>query len=136
MDAKTQIFGNYSSESMKMMQAMGWKGGGLGADGEGMREPLLIKHRFDNDKRGLGLPVGKKKKKNPQTKGSVINTINTSKQSRRQLLLLNEEDEDSRKKKGRKMSEIFEENFCPDAWTNFWLDHDEVLAAVVGLPKI
>ena len=46
--AKTQIFGNYSSESMKMMQAMGWKGGGLGADGEGMREPLFIKHRFDN----------------------------------------------------------------------------------------
>ena len=60
-----------------MMKAMGWSGGGLGTEGEGRTEPVLVKHRFDNDRRGLGLPPGKKKMKAPQQGGGAEGKVLT-----------------------------------------------------------
>lgn len=39
----------------QILRKMGWKGGGLGKDGEGIREPISVKEQFKRE--GLGLDV-------------------------------------------------------------------------------
>lgn len=66
--SRSQILARSGEEAMKqeikednignqLLRKMGWKGGGLGRDGEGIAEPIRVKEQFSRE--GLGMDIDK-----------------------------------------------------------------------------
>ncbi|XP_028316034.1 NF-kappa-B-repressing factor [Gouania willdenowi] len=82
--SRSQILAHSSDESTRqeikednignqLLRKMGWKGGGLGRDGEGIAEPIRVKEQFSRE--GLGMGAGMEKAGNKVNKRDIEDII-------------------------------------------------------------